>query len=117
MRRVSHADTLDDAALTRAIDRLRALVRSRGLKASSVRDQVARAALRRDGRFLVEDLLRDLRARRVADVHPATVYRVLPLLVEAGLLQPTFACSFDDAELEHAITARDQAGRCGAARW
>lgn len=89
MRRISHADALDDAALARAIERLRQVVRARGLKASAVRDQVARVALRRDGHFFVEDLVRDLKARRVADVHPATVYRVLPLLVEAGLLQPT----------------------------
>ncbi len=89
MRRVSHADALDDAAVTRALEKLREVVRARGLKASATRDAVARAALARNGHFFVEELVRELKDRQVVDAHPATVYRVLPLLVDAGLLQPT----------------------------
>jgi Fur family ferric uptake transcriptional regulator len=65
------------------MERLRQLVRERGLKASEVRDNIARAALLVEGHFSIEDLMDAL-----PDAHTATVYRVIPLLVEAGLLQP-----------------------------
>lgn len=82
MRPVRSAPKLDKAGIERALDRLRQLVRERGLKASEVRDNIARAALLVDGHFSIEDLMEAL-----PDAHTATVYRVIPLLVDAGLLQ------------------------------
>jgi Fur family transcriptional regulator, ferric uptake regulator len=103
VRRLNRASALDDAALDRAIERLAEAVRSHGLKSSSVRNAVARAALRHEGHFSVEDLVKDLRDGGLSDVHPATVYRVLPLLVEAGLLQVTLMSARDGARYERAF--------------
>lgn len=103
VRRVHRPATLDDAGLQRALDHLRDVVRQRGLKSSAVRDAVARAALLRRGHFSVDDLVKDLRDGGVADAHPATVYRVLPLLVEAGLIQPTLVSTADGARYERAF--------------
>lgn len=82
MRRVVAAPKLSKAGIERALERLRELVRERGLKASTVREGIARAALGIEGHFTIEELVESL-----PDAHIATVYRVLPLLIDAGLLQ------------------------------
>jgi Fur family ferric uptake transcriptional regulator len=87
MRRVAHAPTLDPGGIDRALEQLHAVVHRKGLKSSEVRDAVARAALRCAGHFTAEELHATLRAQGSIDTHAATVYRVLPLLVEAGLIQ------------------------------
>jgi Fur family ferric uptake transcriptional regulator len=78
---------LDPGGLDRALEQLHAVVQEKGLKGSEIRDTVARAALRYEGHFTAEELLVSLRAHGEGDAHAATVYRVLPLLVEAGLIQ------------------------------
>lgn len=103
MRVVSAVDPLDEGGIERALETLRATVKRRGLKSSATRDAIARAALRRRGHFSVDDLVNDLRARGGTDAHAATVYRVLPLLVEAGLLQMTLVSSRDGARYERAF--------------
>lgn len=85
--------TLSEEGVTRAIERLQELVRARGLKRSAVRDAVARAALRFEGHFTAEDLIGALRDEGHADTHTATIYRVLPLLLEAGLIEATLISS------------------------
>jgi Fur family transcriptional regulator, ferric uptake regulator len=90
MKAVRSAHKLDKAgverALTqrveRALTQLRHVVKERGLKASEVRENIARAALAVEGHFTIEELMESL-----PDAHTATVYRVIPILVEAGLLQ------------------------------
>lgn len=82
MRAVRNPPELDDAALTRALDQLHALVRHRGLKASGVRESIARAALLRGGHWTIDEL-----AGQLPGAHATTVYRTIPLLVDAGLLQ------------------------------
>lgn len=94
---------LDEAGLERALAQLHKAVRARGLKSSSVRDAVARAALRQRGHFSVEDLVRELKEGGVADAHPATVYRVLPLLVEAGLMQVSLISASEGVRYERAF--------------
>lgn len=79
------------------------VVRAQGLKSSSVRDAVARAALRRTGHFSVDELVKEVREGGLPDVHPATVYRILPLLVEAGLLKVTLLSSGEGARYERAF--------------
>lgn len=103
MRLVSHDPPLDEAGIVRALGRLHELVKERGLKSSSTRDAVARAALRRRGHFSVDELLGDLKTHGKAEVHAATVYRVLPLLVDAGLLQMTLVSSRDGARYERSF--------------
>ena len=68
--------------MERALDRLREHVKREGLKASEVRDAIARTALSIKGHFSMEDLLTHL-----PSLHSSTVYRVLPVLVDSGLLQ------------------------------
>lgn len=80
---------MSEEALQRALECFRVALHERGLRFSGVREAIARAALTYDGHFEVNDLLRTLRAAKVDDAHLATVYRTLPLLVEAGLIQPT----------------------------
>lgn len=96
---------LDRDGMERAISRLRDAVKERGLKASSVREAVARAALTRRGHFTVEDLVHDLRGGKTEkkDAHMTTVYRTLPLLVEVGLLQLTLLSKGDEARYERAF--------------
>lgn len=80
---------LDEQGVERGLQQLRALTQEKGLKNSAVREAVARAALTRCGHFSVEDLASDLRHGGPKKPHSATVYRVLPILVEAGLVQET----------------------------
>ncbi len=82
MRPLKSPHKLDKAGVERALDQLRLVVKERGLKASEVRENIARAALTVDGHFSIEQLM-----ERLPDAHTATVYRVIPLLVDAGLLQ------------------------------
>jgi Fur family transcriptional regulator, ferric uptake regulator len=103
VRRLHQPPALDDAGLQRALDRLLAVVRERGLKSSAVREAVARVALLRQGHFSVEDLVTELREGGVSDAHTATVYRVLPLLVEAGLLQLALVSTAAGARYERAF--------------
>ena len=70
-----------------AAERLRAFLRARGLRMTGEREVLVRAALGRRRHFTLEELVeevvqRDTRASR------ATVYRGLPILIEAGILQP-----------------------------
>jgi Fur family ferric uptake transcriptional regulator len=102
-QRMASKRTLDEGGVERAIERLREHVRARGLKRSTVREAVARVALRRGGHFSVDELLGDLRAQGMRDAHPATLYRVLPLLVDVGLLQLTLVSRGDGARYERAF--------------
>ncbi len=70
-----------------AAGRLRAFLRARGLRMTGEREALVRAALGRRRHFTLEELVEeavghDARASR------ATVYRGLPILIEAGILQP-----------------------------
>jgi Fur family ferric uptake transcriptional regulator len=103
MRLVNPGPTLNEAGVERALERLHQVVKSRGLKSSSTRDAVARAALQRRGHFSADELIADLRAGAGADVHAATVYRVIPLLVEAGLIQMTLVSNREGARYERAF--------------
>ena len=70
-----------------AAERLKAFLRARGLRMTGEREALVRAALGRRRHFTLEELVEevvqnDTRASR------ATVYRGLPILIEAGILQP-----------------------------
>jgi len=82
VRSLQSGDELDASAIERAIFRLREHVKTEGLKASDVRETVARVALGLKGHFSVEELVSAL-----PSLHSSTVYRILPVLLEAGLLQ------------------------------
>jgi Fur family ferric uptake transcriptional regulator len=103
VHRVRPPAALDQAGIERAMERLRQTVRRRGLKSSSVREAIARAALARQGHFSIDELVRDVRVGGVSEAHAATVYRVVPLLVEAGLLQVTLVTGGEGARYERAF--------------
>lgn len=70
----------------RAVGQFREFLRSRALRVTDVREAIVKAALARNGHFDIDDLAGDLRAEGISK---ATVYRALPLLIEAGIIQPT----------------------------
>lgn len=61
-------------------------LRERGLKRTPERLAVCEAAASLEGHFDIENLERAVRRRR-RRVHRASIYRTLPLLVEAGLIR------------------------------
>lgn len=108
------AHGLESEAIERGLESFRAMLREQGHRQSMVREAVARAALAYEGHFEVNDLVRELRQIGVEEAHTATVYRTLPLLVEAGLIQPTllthgerqfYERSFERAHHDHLICA------------
>jgi Fur family transcriptional regulator, ferric uptake regulator len=92
--------TLKDDAVARALERFRGVLHQRKLKMSSVREAIAHAVLRYQGHFSVDDLVRELHAHGVHEAHMATVYRALPLLVEAGLIEPALVSKGDGQRYE-----------------
>ena len=68
------------------LQRLEGLLARRSLRWTAARRAIAEAVLARRGHFAIEELIADLRQRGVRG-SKATVYRLLPLLTEAGLLQ------------------------------
>jgi Fur family ferric uptake transcriptional regulator len=76
------------ALAMQSVERFRTFLREKSLRATTVREAIVKAVVVRKGHFHIDELVRDLRVRGV-NASRATVYRVLPLLVEAGLIQPT----------------------------
>lgn len=71
----------------RVSDVLRRYLRQRGLRMTGEREALLRAALGGGAHFTLEELAQAV-MRRNASASRATVYRSLPILVEAGILQP-----------------------------
>jgi Fur family ferric uptake transcriptional regulator len=94
---------MSEEAIARALERFRSLLHERSLKFSKVRESIARAALVYEGHFSVEALLGALHAEGVRDAHMATIYRALPLMVEAGLIQPALISKADGQRYEAAF--------------
>jgi Fur family ferric uptake transcriptional regulator len=79
-------------SLPAAAQALRAFLRVRGLRMTGEREALLRAALARRRHFTLEELVRDA-VRRHATASRATVYRALPILIDAGILQPVLVTS------------------------
>src|SRR5262245_48716303 len=78
--------------LDEALGRFRDFLHARSLRVTDVREAIVRAALARKGHFDIDELAGDVQALGV-DASRATVYRALPLLMEAGIIQPTLLSS------------------------
>ena len=102
--------------MLRALARFREVLHARSLKVSKVREAIARAALGYQGHFSVEDLLRVLQRRGVHEAHMATVYRALPLLVQAGLIQAALVSKGDGQRYEAAFWPGATLARCLTSR-
>lgn len=70
-----------------AAERLKAFLRARGLRMTGEREVLVRAALGRRRHFTLEELVEEV-VRHDTRASRATVYRGLPILIEAGILQP-----------------------------
>jgi Fur family ferric uptake transcriptional regulator len=70
-----------------ATGRLRSFLRARGLRMTGEREALVRAALGRRRHFTLEELVEEA-VRSDTRASRATVYRGLPILIEAGILQP-----------------------------
>ncbi len=71
----------------RALQRFQRFLAQKSLRLTAARAAIVEAALQRQGHFPIEDLVADLRRRGIRG-SKATVYRTLPLLTEAGIIQP-----------------------------
>jgi Fur family transcriptional regulator, ferric uptake regulator len=80
-------DAAPSEALPAALARFEAFLAARDLRLTDARRAIVEAVLARSGHFPIEDLVADLRRRGIRG-SKATVYRALPLLTEAGILQP-----------------------------
>jgi Fur family ferric uptake transcriptional regulator len=70
-----------------ALARFERFLKKKDLRLTEARAAIVEAALARTGHYPIEELIADLKARGIRG-SKATVYRTLPLLAEAGILQP-----------------------------
>lgn len=68
--------------------RLNAYLKQQGLRATKPREQIAEVALAQETHFEVQTLIRKVQAKH-PDIGPATVYRSIRTLCEAGLISET----------------------------
>jgi Fur family ferric uptake transcriptional regulator len=68
--------------------RLAEYLKGQGLRATKQREQVAEIALKQTDHFEIQSLIRGVQAKH-PDIGPATVYRSVKTLCEAGLLSET----------------------------
>jgi len=77
----------NEAIVNEAEARLRVVLRRHGLKWTAERREIVQALARSSGHFTADELAGQLHEAGSA-ASRATVFRALPLLVEAGLVQP-----------------------------
>jgi Fur family ferric uptake transcriptional regulator len=75
-----------EEARVEALARFERLLGAKGLRWTAPRRAIVKAVLERAGHFAIEGLVADLKKRGIRG-SKATVYRTLPLLTEAGILQ------------------------------
>jgi Fur family ferric uptake transcriptional regulator len=85
--RPGRTDGAAERRTTEALERFEEFLRGKDLRLTEARAAIVEAALARSGHYPIEELIGDLRARGIRG-SKATVYRTLPLLAEAGILQP-----------------------------
>jgi Fur family transcriptional regulator, ferric uptake regulator len=69
-----------------AVEVFREFLRTRAMRCTGERDEIVRALATSKKHFRIEDLVKDLSARGMV-ASRATVYRTIPLLVQAGLVR------------------------------
>jgi Fur family ferric uptake transcriptional regulator len=81
------AEAVGDARTREALERFERFLHKKDLRLTDARAAIVEAALARDGHYPIDELIADLKARGIRG-SKATVYRTLPLLAEAGILEP-----------------------------
>jgi Fur family transcriptional regulator, ferric uptake regulator len=104
-----------NSRITEALERFEEFLRKKELRLTDARAAIVEAALARSGHYPIDDLIADLKARGI-EGSKATVYRTLPLLAEAGILQPAIVAG--DTRRYETTYGRDHhdhliCGRCG----
>jgi len=85
---VSSSPTAEVQERTRdALERFARFLESKDLRLTEARAAIVEAALARSGHYPIDELIADLKKRGIRG-SKATVYRTLPLLAEAGIVQP-----------------------------
>jgi Fur family ferric uptake transcriptional regulator len=85
--RQGRSDEAGDARVKQALERFERFLHRKALRLTDARAAIVEAALARDGHYPIDELIGDLKRRGIKG-SKATVYRTLPLLAEAGILQP-----------------------------
>ena len=85
--RPGRTDGPADARTQEALERFERFLHKKDLRLTDARAAIVEAALARQGHYPIEDLIADLKERGIRG-SKATVYRTLPLLAEAGILEP-----------------------------
>ncbi len=75
-----------EQALAQALRQFERFLADRALRLTAARRAIIEAVLERAGHFPIEELIADLKRRGIRG-SKATVYRTLPLLTEAGIVQ------------------------------
>ena len=88
-------------SVEQALARFERFLAGRDLRLTLARRAIVEAVLARSGHFPIEDLVADLKTRGIRG-SKATVYRALPLLTEAGILQ-TAVITGDTKSYEAAV--------------
>ncbi len=87
MRQGRTAEDGIDARTREALERFERFLHRKDLRLTDARAAIVEAALAREGHYPIDELIADLKARGIRG-SKATVYRTLPLLAEAGILEP-----------------------------
>jgi len=96
--------SLTTARRNAALERFTRFLERRALRLTPARAAILEAVLARTGHFPIEALVEDLRRRGIRG-SKATVYRALPLLTEAGILQEAVVRG-DERSYESAVGRR-----------
>jgi Fur family ferric uptake transcriptional regulator len=91
--RVERSVPASEPRIKRALVKFRDVLRKKSLRMTPVREAIVRGALEHTDHFDAQKLARRLQANGVHEASMATVYRTMPLLVEAGILQQTLLSS------------------------
>jgi Fur family transcriptional regulator, ferric uptake regulator len=114
--RPGRADGLPGAPPDRtveALERFEKFLERKDLRLTEARAAIVEAAMARTGHYPIEELISDLKKRGIRG-SKATVYRTLPLLAEAGILQPailagdakSYETTFGQEHHDHLICTR-----------
>jgi Fur family transcriptional regulator, ferric uptake regulator len=108
-------ETALDPRTHEALERFERFLHGKDLRLTEARAAIVEAALARQGHYPIEELIADLKSRGIRG-SKATVYRTLPLLAEAGILEPaiiagesrSYETTFGRNHHDHLLC-----GRCG----
>ena len=85
--RQGRTESVADGRTLEALERFEKFLETKALRLTEARAAIVEAALARTGHYPIEELIADLKRLGIRG-SKATVYRTLPLLAEAGIVQP-----------------------------